>query len=160
MAAWTKIAPTVLIPTLLGKKQQISLLLSQVHTWCCCTTVNKAVIKTAANQTDSRQNWRVLKPDKTPIKTKTKKITKQHLWMRTAATVQVPMLPLAAVFLVMLTVSFHLSSEREEQRFMPAKPHAAIFLRGVSAGITGRAKVPSKGRWLLFCTAKGETWLV
>lgn len=80
--------------------------------------------------------------------------------MRTAATVKVPMLPLAALFLLMLTVSFHLSSDQEEQRFVPAEPHAAISLRGVSAGTTASAKVPGKAGWLFFCTAKGAAWLV
>lgn len=73
--------------------------------------------------------------------------------MRTAAIVRIIILPLDALFPVILTVSFHLRSEEQVQtdgwRFAPAELYAAISTRGASAGTTASAKRPSKARRLL-----------
>lgn len=73
--------------------------------------------------------------------------------MRTAAIVRIRILPLDALFPVILTVSFHLRSEEQVQtdgwRFAPAELYAAISTPGASAGTTVSAKRPSKARRLL-----------
>lgn len=78
--------------------------------------------------------------------------------MRPVAIVGIRMLPLDALFPVILTVSFHLRSEEQvqtdSQRFVPAELYVATSTQGVSAGTTVSAKLHSKAWWLFFYSLK------